>query len=481
MDEHQLDEILKNQLKDFEASPSNEAWGGIQRELKRERKIVFHERLSALLILLFLSGTAFFVIRSSSFQNNHLAEDKNVTRDKNLTGEKNVTTGKNVTINKDVPGKTAFPAMPFVLDKSDRPLMSKSKGPLMDQPERPLMGKSERPLIDKTAEPLTDQSEKPNEVDLLFAPSGQFSPSFSRNVVPGKNLLSVADEEQPADHPEISLHKTDGFFRPSIAKLPLKRPEMAILIPNESKPEIVGPIDQLKEVTEQSEVTVITRRTGRFELFGMAMPSLFYHNFRTNTSDNIVISSLEERPAVSSERVGYKTALGGTFRYRRNLEFSAGLIYAWADESFNFTEKTIAGYETVSTNIENTTFEVMPEFSEQSRSVTFRRKELGLQLGASLLLHRGKAFEQSVGGNIAFHRNLIDESETDFDDEFIRLKSHFSYLSVFYKLDYRLSHQFDLVLQPTFNYASFINENELSPVFIKPNNISINFGVTYHL
>ena len=465
MDERHLDEILKKQLKDFEASPSSEAWGGIQRELKRERKIIFHERLSALLILLFLSGTAFFVIRPLSFQNNRLAEDKNVTRSKNLNGEKNVTTEKNVTINKDVPGKTAFPAMPFVVDKSERPLMSKS----------------EKPLPDKSKGPLMDQPEIPNEVDSLSSPSGPFSPSFSRNIVPGKNLLSAADEEKPADQPEISLHKTDGFFRSSIIKLPLKRPEMAIMLPKESNPAIVGPVDQLKEVTEQAEVPVITRRTGKFELFGMAMPSLFYHNFRTNTSDNIIISSLEERPAVSSERVGYKTALGGTFRYRRNLEFSAGLIYAWADESFNFTEKAIAGYETVSTNIENTTFEVMPEFSEQSRSVAFRRRELGLQLGASLLLHRGKVFEQSVGGNIAFHRNLIDESETDFDDEVIRLKSHFSYLSVFYKLDYRLSQQFDLVLQPTFNYASFINENEPSPVFIKPNNISINFGITYHL
>ena len=160
----------------------------------------------------------------------------------------------------------------------------------------------------------------------------------------------------------------------------------------------------------------------------MAMPSLFYHNFQTNTSDNLVISSLEERSAISGERLGHKAAIGGTVRYRKNLEFSAGLIYAWANESFNFTEKTITGYQTLSANTETTSFAMVPEFSEN-----------------------------------------------------IKLKSHFSVISVFYKLDYRLLPQLDLILQPTFNYSSFINENESSPVYIKPNNLSINFGLSYHL
>ena len=267
----------------------------------------------------------------------------------------------------------------------------------------------------------------------------------------------------------------------SASKLPLKGPEIAEFTLSPLKAVTIPLKSQPLQAPAQAEEPIIEKRTKRFELFAMAMPSLFYHDFHTNTSDNLVISSLEERSAISGERLGHKAAIGGTVRYRKNLEFSAGLIYTWANESFNFTEKTITGYQTLSANTETTSFAMVPEFSENNRTVNFRRKELGLQLGASLSLHRGKVFEQAIGGHVAFHRNLIGASETDFDEENIKLKSHFSFISVFYKLDYRLLPRLDLILQPTFNYSSFINENESSPVHIKPNNLSINFGLSYHL
>ena len=334
-------------------------------------------------------------------------------------------------------------------------------------------------MSDKTI--VADKTEKPGEVNDHSEQFVPVTPSPPRSKEYRRSVSSTYDKNQLADQKEAPSSKTANFLGSFIPKLLMKGPEIPLLTPMKQKPAMIDPSDKPGNTSQEADVPIIKKRVNRFELFAMAMPSLFYHNLQTNTSDEVVISSLEERSAISGERMGYKTALGGTFRYRRNLELSAGLIYAWADESFNFTEKTISGYRTTGSNAENTTFSVMPEFSVNNRTVNFRRKELGLQLGASLLLHRGKIFEQSVGGNIAFHRNLINESRTDFNDETIKLKSHFSYVSVFYKLDYRLSRHFDLILQPTFNYASFINENESSPIYIKPNNISVNFGVAYHL
>ena len=334
-------------------------------------------------------------------------------------------------------------------------------------------------MSDKTI--VADKTEKPGEVNDHSEQFVPVTPSPPRSKEYRRSVSSTYDKNQLADQKEAPSSKTANFLGSFIPKLLMKGPEIPLLTPMKQKPAMIDPSDKPGNTSQEADVPIIKKRVNRFELFAMAMPSLFYHNLQTNTSDEVVISSLEERSTISSERMGYKTALGGTFRYRRNLELSAGLIYAWADESFNFTEKTISGYRTTGSNAENTTFAVMPEFSVNNRTVNFRRKELGLQLGASLLLHRGKIFEQSVGGNIAFHRNLINESRTDFNDETIKLKSHFSYVSVFYKLDYRLSRHFDLILQPTFNYASFINENESSPIYIKPNNISVNFGVAYHL
>ena len=237
----------------------------------------------------------------------------------------------------------------------------------------------------------------------------------------------------------------------------------------------------MEQVPVEQDETVIAKRISNFELFAMAIPSLFYHNLETNKSDDLVIGNLGERAAISGERIGYKTAFGGAFKYRKNLEFSLGVIYAWADESFNFTERTITGYHTSPSGTEGLSFTTSPEFTESNRTVTFNRKELGVQLGAALLLFKGKTMEQLIGGNIAFHKNLVNNAKTDFANENIGLRNYFSYLSVFYKMDYRLSRRFDLTLQPTFNYASFINENESSPIYIKPSNISLNFGVAYHL
>lgn len=409
MDEHRLNKILKDQLEDFEASPSEDAWGNIRNELKRERKIIFHERLSALLILLFLGVTTFLMVRPSSFQ-----------------GTKEVA-------NKDKAEKQS--------------------------------GEKEQPAELITANP-TDTG-------------GFINKERSQNLPPS----AEADNSQLADYPTAFTNTASDVQLSSVMKLPMKGYVLSMLTIPEKKPDAINSQQPLAgpETLPSAEEPILEKKTSRFELFAMAMPSLFYHDLQTNGSDNLIISDLEERSAISSERMGYKTAFGSTFRYRKNLEFSAGLIYAWANESFNFTETTISGYKTTSVNTEGSSFMMVPEFAENNRTVNFRRQELGLQLGASLLLRRGKIFEQSIGGNFAFHRNLINEVQTDFDDQGIKLNDHFSYVSVFYKLDYRLSRQFDLTLQPTFNYSSRINESGSSPIYIKPNNLSINFGIAYRL
>ena len=406
MDEHRLNQILKNQLEDFEASPSEDAWGNIQKELKRERKIIFHERLSALLILLFLGVTTFLMVRQPLFQSNKIANEDKV-------------------------------------EEQDR--------------------------------------QKVRSEELVAA--NPTDPGDSHSNKRSNNLPSLVDNSQLADYPNVSTKTTGDAPLSSVMKLPMKGYGLSMLTIPEKKPDAINSQQPLAgpETLPPAEEPILEKKASRFELFAMAMPSLFYHDLQTNRSDNLIISNLEERSAISSERMGYKTAFGSTFRYRKNLEFSAGLIYAWANESFNFTETTVSGYKTTSVSSEGSSFMVVPEFTENNRTVNFRRQELGLQLGASLLLRRGKIFEQSIGGNFAFHRNLINEVQTDFGDDGIRLNNHFSYVSVFYKLDYRLSRQFDLTLQPTFNYSSRINESDSSPIYIKPNNLSINFGIAYRL
>lgn len=155
---------------------------------------------------------------------------------------------------------------------------------------------------------------------LKYMPNNSFQASSDK-----KSLLQEPDEPT-----YIKQQPTAEYHLPvlSASKLPLKGPEIAeftlprlkaVTIPLKSRP---------LQAPAQAEEPIIEKRTKRFELFAMAMPSLFYHNFQTNTSDNLVISSLEERSAISGERLGHKAAVGGTVRYRKNLEFSAGLIYA---------------------------------------------------------------------------------------------------------------------------------------------------------
>ena len=445
MDDNHLNRILKNQLEGFEASPSEEAWDNIHQELKQDRKIAFHQRLSTLIVILSLTATIFLLLRPPVFQ-------VNVTAEKN---GKIIREGEGQGIQK--PGSSLNP-IDQVAEKPDQSeqLQKKHRPPLaVKRKPEPLAAKEyETPLANRT-----DNLEKGKPDQIA---SGTVADALPADV--NKSGKDIGD--------------MPGTF---VGRIMLKKPDLSILSPHNKKQVVgvLGPV--LKEAPILQEETVIPKRINNFELFAMAIPGMFYHNLETNKSDDLIVGNLEERAPVSGERIGYKTAFGGAFKYRHNLELSLGVIYAWANESFNFTERTISGYHTTPSNAEDLSFTMRPEFTENDRTLTFNRKELGIQLGAALLLFKGRTIEQSLGGNIAVHRNLVNSAKADFEDEDIGLRNYFSYLSVFYKMDYRLSRRFDLTMQPTFNYASFINKNESSPIYIKPNNISLNFGLTYHL
>ncbi|MDN5211495.1 hypothetical protein QQ020_05520 [Fulvivirgaceae bacterium BMA12] len=442
MDDNHLNRILKNQLEEFEASPPTEAWNHIHQELKRDRKIAFHQRLSTLIVILSLSATIFLLLRPPVFQDNVTAG----------TSEKIIKTDGGQDIQKTDPSTDLINQ---IAEKSDQ-------------------------IEKKNSQPLTVKKQQPRQVkeeQKTLAANRTGNPEKSR---PGQFTTGAAADALPTD---VNTPGEDISYesRTSEGRIMLKKPDLSLL-PHHNKKQVTGVLAPvLQKAPFSQEETVIPKRSNRFELFAMAIPSMFYHNLETNKSDDLIVGNLEDRNPVSGERVGYKTAVGGAFRYRQNLEFSLGVIYGWANESFNFTERTISGYHTTPSDAEGLSFTTRPEFIENDRTVTFNRRELGIQLGAALLLFKGRTIEQSVGGNIAVHRNLENNARTDFETEDIGLRNYFSYLSVFYKMDYRLSRRFDLTIQPTFNYASFINENETSPVYIKPNNLSLNFGLTYHL
>ena len=475
MDDHRLNRILKDKLQDFEASPPEEAWGNIQKGLKQERKIIFHERLAAAIVLLFLGLTTFLMIRPYSFQGSDMTGKTELPDQKN-----DRQTGVGPVNPATIAEKKSKPAQDGLSTNTDGYLQP-AYG---DRPDGFTTVPDEGQQLKNTRDgfPLKqDDRQQPTYTETDTDMADGFATLAVPEATSGgtqKGFASKPGGTEPSTYPETVPKKAGGFASETVSELPLKGYDMLTLLLPVQKPIATGV--GLAEVPSQVGETIIGEKASRFELFAMAMPSLFYHDLNSNTSDNLVISNLEGRPAISKERMGFKASFGGSFRYRRNLEFFAGLIFAWADESFSVTEKTVVGYQTSSTDTENTLFEVKPELSENTGTIAFRRKELGLQLGASLLLHSGKRLDQSIGGSVAFHRNLINEAQADFTDESIKLNNHFSYLSVFYKFDYRLGRQFDLILQPTFNYSSFINENESSPIFIRPNNLSINIGVAYH-
>ncbi len=445
MDDNHLNRILKNQLEEFEASPPTEAWDHIHQELKRDRKIAFHQRLSTLIVILSLSATIFLLLWPPVFQGNVIAEKS----------EKTIRESEGQDIQKAGPNPHRIDQIAENSDQSAQ-LEKKHQQPLaVERKREPLAAKAyETPLADRT-----DNLEK-GQPDLFSA--GPVADALPADVnKSGKGISYVPGT--------------------SVGRIMLKKPDLSIL-PYRNKKTVTGVLGPvLQEAPFSQEEKVIPKRVNNFELFAMAIPSMYYHNLETNKSDDLIVSNLEDRSPVSGERIGYKTAVGGAFRYRQNLEFSLGVIYGWANESFNFTERTISGYHTTPSDAEGLSFTTRPEYTENNRTVNFNRKELGIQLGAALLLFKGRTIEQSVGGNIAVHKNLVNSARTDFEGENIGLRNYFSYLSVFYKMDYRLSRRFDLTIQPTFNYASFINENETSPVYLKPNNISLNFGLAYHL
>ena len=105
-----------------------------------------------------------------------------------------------------------------------------------------------------------------------------------------------------------------------------------------------------------------------------------------------------------------------------------------------------------------------------SSTYQYEVKNVGVLLGVNYNV-QGKRFAQKIGLSAELHKPIATADD----------KPVYLFTNVYYRISHRINHRFDVMLQPTFNYALQVDNRINVPFQVKPYGLGLNFGVYYHL
>ncbi len=446
MDDNFLNERLKDQLNDFEASPSEEAWAGINKHLQQERKIMRYERRSAVIILLLLLIFVPFLVLKPINQG-HMVKKVNPSEEiiTPSIADKKPTVSQN-NFQGDVTSENGQLVDSHAINENDGNTYQARNG----------IKETNNGFV--IEESMTLESGLP--INLLD----------SRPIIT-HSLLTFDVKVQSGASRANASHKNQGVNG--------KSPELKVEKSKIKNEFLVGLKDQEIDVDDEPVMPNKGDNLKKVRLFALATPSLLMNKLQTNKNDNVLIGDLQDRPAITADRLGYMTTMGASISLSNKFEITTGLSYTWSNEKFEFTESRLTSYEVTESNTNS--FNLNPILSKTDQVVKINRREVGLQLGLAMMLAPGNRIKQFVGSNFQINRNINRRVTTEGDMEDFQLQKYYAQASIFYRFEYKLNRQFDFLFQPTFSYVTISDKQTDAPITIKPNNVSLSFGFAYQL
>lgn len=260
-----------------------------------------------------------------------------------------------------------------------------------------------------------------------------------------------------------------------------KEPAAGLGEKNEVNDEEVKTVTEVKTVKKETEdvKTVIKedkKKHNKFSIYFTIMPTFGYQRINSNSSDDIIVQSIDKISAFSTDRLGVRAELGVEDPLTRRIKVFGGLVYFQRKQTINYTEKKVA-YTNVSEG-PNGEIIVEPVYEYVDKSFEYELKNLGVQLGVSYELSRKKLL-QTIGTGFEFHVAL-NKLEDEYKAEFTNNPSAYVFYNFYYRLQYPAESRLKAVFQPTLNYSFYINQDLNAPFYVKPYGLGLNIGFTYN-
>lgn len=288
-----------------------------------------------------------------------------------------------------------------------------------------------------------------------------FDQTASMHVIGEENSdLSTTDDNVIESSPSSGIE-------PQVVKYSENEKSVTV----ESKTTKPGAPDEVKTVIKEKE-----KKHNKFSVYFIIMPTFGYQRINSNSSDDVIVESIDRISTFSTDRLGVRAELGVEDPITNRIKVFGGLVYFQRKQTIDYTEKQVE-YTEVSQG-PNGEIIVVPEFKHVQKSFEYELKNLGVQVGVSYELSRKKLL-QTLGTGFEFHVAL-NKLEDKYKAEFTNNPSAYVFYNLYYRLQYPAEGRLKAVFQPTLNYSFYINQNVNAPFYVKPYGLGLNIGCTYN-
>jgi hypothetical protein len=227
------------------------------------------------------------------------------------------------------------------------------------------------------------------------------------------------------------------------------------------------------EAAEPLAEIIKPERQKRWGVYAEAMPFFSYNIFQVNTTDEILITDVEQVPKLSFDRLGFRGEAGIDFLLNKRTRFLSGLLVYSRRQQANLITGVVDSV-VVSANSDN--YALTPVFRYDTLAMTVDVLNIGLVVGGQFLIRDGRV-TQWVGASAELHKGLKRNVTFEQLVSESNAAGFYTFANLFYRAEYHWRRQAILFFQPTFNYSLYMGEKLATPVNIRPYGLGASLGL----
>lgn len=197
-------------------------------------------------------------------------------------------------------------------------------------------------------------------------------------------------------------------------------------------------------------------------------PLLTFRKIVPHGNDNVVINTVTAPPVFSSSRLGWQFNAGLQGNLSRRWEYEAGLSLYRQQQTFEYgvSDPDHVMVDQVSDGV----YDVFPGVAYQS--LQYNMLNAGAQVGVFYTLKPSRLMHK-MGVGASYQLGMLKAS---FQQEYVNNQSQYFSYQLMYRLQYAMSKQVQIYLQPQFSHILWAKENVAAPFTTKVHHGGIGIG-----
>ncbi|CAD5253676.1 MULTISPECIES: hypothetical protein [unclassified Imperialibacter] len=443
MHNDELDKLIGDRLSGFELDPDNSSFDKIVRGVANARRRMFYQYAAAASLALLLTvGAGYWWMQETPVSAVTGPEEVGL-QESQIAGEKA----------KQVAGKGAEEASKEM----------KVEGETGQDEALDNVGKEVEGSIDgssRSGAPITDRS------DEKETSGGEETKEVARHVA-----VAIENEESNVAGGENSIGRERVNF--SSAPAPKQWASSSLFPPTPGFRFIL----HVSPTNEGQPVVVKPERERRWAVYAEAMPFFSYNIFEVNTTDEILITNVQQVPGFSLERLGVRGEVGVEYAINRKIHIQTGVMMYSRNQEANLI---VGKVDSVIVSKKADNYNLTPVYMSDTLNMSVDILNLGLLVGVQFRLNDGK-IRQWVGVSAEMHKGLKRNITFDQLVSQERSAGYYSFANLFYRAEYPWKPRATFFLQPTFNYSLYMGERLATPVNVRPYGLGASLGIRVYL